>query len=324
MAGTHARTLASSGALELRYVIDRDLAAAAALAERLGAAAATDIDAALADEHVEAALIATPTPTHADLVERVAAAGRHVFVEKPLAGDLDAAGRAARAVERAGVYCQVGFQRRFDPAYVAARRRLQAGEVGKPEVLRLISRDPHPPARRFLRASGGLMVDFAIHDLDLARHLLGPVTEVRAVGAALIDPSLADEGLFDTAVALLRFADGALGVLEAGLRTGYGYEIRTEVVGSRGRLQVEVARAEALTLSDEHGVRYAPPADFEARFGAAYRAELEAFAGALRGGPRQGPDARDAVLSLGLALAAQSALETERPVDVRRYMEERG
>lgn len=322
MARTRARILARSGALDVRYVVDPNPASAAELARALGARAEPSLDRALADDAVEAAIVATSTPAHAQVVQRVTAAGRHAFVEKPLALDLASALRAAEAVERAGTVCQVGFQRRYDPAYVDAKRRLDAGDIGAPEVLRLISRDPAPPSTRFLRGSGGLMVDFAIHDLDLALHLLGPVSEVRAVGAALIDPSLAEEGLFDSAVATLRFETGALGWLEAGLRTGYGYEIRTEIVGSLGRLQVDQERIGGLTVAGEHGVRHHPPADFEARFHQAYERELGAFARAVRGTQPPWPDAREGCRSLALALAAQHALVTGDTVDVRRFTEE--
>jgi myo-inositol 2-dehydrogenase/D-chiro-inositol 1-dehydrogenase/scyllo-inositol 2-dehydrogenase (NAD+) len=316
MAGTHARSLARTGVLRVLHVVDPDPAAAAALADALGASPTGDLEAALDDVEVEAGLVATPAPTHPDLVRRVASTGRHVFVEKPLAVDL-AGGRAAvEAVREAGVICQVGFMRRYDPAYADAKRRIEDGEIGTPEVLRLVSRDPAPPPLAFLRSSGGLMVDFAIHDLDLARFLFGPVAEVRAVGGALIVPELGREGMHDTAVATLRFESGALGTLEAGLRTGYGYEIRTEAIGSGGRLRVEVERQLAVTRADAHGVRFDPPRNFEERFGAAFEAELRAFARSVRGDAPCSPGAEDAWHSLRLALAAQRALHTGHPVDV--------
>lgn len=323
MAATHAQVLASAGLVRIATVCDTRQASAEALAAPLGATATTDLDAVLADEAVDALIITTPTATHADLIVAAAGAGKHVFVEKPVAADLAGADRAAAAVRRSGIRCQVGFQRRFDPAYVEAMRRIEAGELGALEVFRAVSRDPRPPALEFLLGSGGLMVDLGIHDLDSARFFMGEVSEVTCIGAVLAVPELEAHHLYDTAVAVLRFESGALGTVEAGLRTSYGYEIRAEVFGAKGRIHLEMERLLDLRSYDASGARVVPPQSFAERFSVAYEAEILAFARALREDRPVSPDIHDARLSLRLALATQRSLESGATVQVSRFEEEK-
>lgn len=321
MARTHAPVLASLAEVRVTRVHDPDRTAAAALAAPFGAAVDAELEPCLEAADVDAVLITTPTATHAELVARAAAAGRHVFVEKPVAHDLAAADRVVTAVARAGTLCQVGFQRRYDPAYVEARRRIEAGELGRLEGFRAVSRDPHPPVTEFLRTSGGLMVDLGIHDLDSARFLVGEVEEVRAYGAVQAVPELARWGLHDAAVAILRFEDGALGTLELGLRTAWGHEVRAEVLGERGRLVLEQDARLPLAHYDAGGRRVDRPRGFGERFREAYAEEIRAFARAVAAGGPVAPDAADARASLRLALAAQRALESGEAVRVRDWEE---
>lgn len=310
MARTHAHVLAQVGDVDVSIVCDSSLERAGTLAAMHDARPTTRLDVVLEDDSVQAAIVTTPTATHARLVEQLAAAGKHVFVEKPVADDLAGAEAVVAAVEAAGVRCQVGFQRRYDPAYQEAKRAISAGELGQVEGFRAVSRDAEPPALRFLETSGGLMVDLAIHDLDAARFLVGEVSEVHCVGSVQVLPELRELGLFDAAVATLRFENGALGTLEAGLRTAYGYDIRTEVLGAKGRLHLEMDRLLQLTRYDERGGRFDRPRDFQQRFSEAYANEIRAFAQAIEEGRPVTPDAADAAASLRLALAAQRSLET--------------
>ena len=310
MARTHANVLAQVGDVDIVVVCDSTLERAESLAALHDARATTRLDEVLNDASVKAAIVATPTGTHALLVEQLAVAGKHIFVEKPVADDLGGAQRVVAAVEAAGVRCQVGFQRRYDPAYREAKRAIDAAELGQVEGFRAVSRDAEPPALRFLESSGGLMVDLAIHDLDAARFLVGEVSEVHCIGSVQTMPELSEHGLFDTAVATLRFENGALGTLEAGLRTVYGYDIRTEVLGSQGRVHLEMDRRLQLLRYDASGGRFDRPRDFEQRFSEAYAAEIRAFARAIEDGSLVMPDAVDATATLRLALAAQRSLET--------------
>jgi inositol 2-dehydrogenase len=320
MAQTHARVLAAVPTLELRAVCDPLPENATRLAETLGVPVSS-FAALLSDPELDAIILATPTPTHAALIRQAAEAGKHIFVEKPIAGTLAEADEVVRAVTQAGVQCQVGFQRRYDPAYAEAKRALDAGELGEIATFRGVSRDPTPPPLEFLKTSGGLMVDLGVHDLDTMRFLVGEVAEVRAVGAVQRLPELAEHGLFDSAVATVRFENGALGTLELGLHTVYGYDIRAEVLGEKGRLHLEMTSPLHLTRYTADGAVRKGPQNFEERFLEAYTAEFRAFATSLLKNRPVSPDAEDAAQTLKLALAAQHALETGETVHVPSFTE---
>jgi predicted dehydrogenase len=318
----HARRLTAIPQCRLIKVVDHDLERARSVAVPLGAEGATDLAAAFDDPAVDAVVIATQAPAHAELALASVAAGKPFFVEKPLADDLEAGRRVVEAVERSSVPAQVGFQRRYDPAYLEAKRRIEGGALGRIEGFRAVGRDPSPPPLEYLLSSGDLLVDMGIHDLDSARFLLGEVSEVRAIGGALAVPELAEHGLFDTAVATLRFENGAVGTLEVALRTAYGYEIRAEVLGEKGRLHIETDRRPQLLGYHNAGGSFDRPRDFEQRFAEAFRNELEAFVSNLLAGRPLAPGPRDAWLSLRLAFAAQHALKSGEAVDVTAFAEE--
>ncbi len=320
MAGTHAKALRAVPELEPYAVCDAVPENAARLAKTLGVAART-FDDALKDPELEAVLITAPTPTHAALIQKAAEAGKHIFVEKPLTATLAEAEDTVRVIQQAQVQCQVGFQRRYDPAYVEAKRVITAGELGQLLTFRGVSRDPAPPPLAFLKTSGGLMLDLGIHDLDTMRFLVGEVAEVHATGSVQKMSELAEYGLFDSAVATVRFENGALGTLELGLHTAYGYEIRAEVLGERGRLHLEMTSPLHLTRYTAEGATARGPQNFEERFLAAYTAELSAFATCLLEDRPVSPDAEDATKTLRLALAAQHSLTTNQTVQVATFSE---
>lgn len=319
MGQAHAHVLSTLREVRITWVVDVDAATARQVAAQLGAQASTDLGAVLGQPDVQAVLITTPAGSHADTVIQAAQAGKAIFTEKPLAKSLEDAVRAVRAVEAAGVPNQVGFQRRYDPAYLQAKVKIDAGELGRLEGFRAVGRDPEPPPTPYLVGAGGLLVDMGGHDLDLARFLVGEVAEVRALGGALVRPELAEHGEHDTAVALLRFENGALGTLEVGLRTAYGYDIRTEVLGEKGRLHIERDRQPDLTVYDARGATHDRPRHFTERFPEAYAAEITAFARGVQAGTPLTPSMRDALHSLRLALAAQHALSSGESVQVRGF-----
>lgn len=319
MGRIHGLSAGSVTNLKITWVCDLDSEAAQRLASELGAQYTDSVDQVLNRSDVDAVIITTPTPTHAHLIELSAAAGKAIFVEKPITDTLDSARRATAAVHSAGVACQVGFQRRFDPAFVTAKTRIDRGELGKLEGLRTVARDPQPPPLDFLKSSGGIMVDLAIHDLDAARYLLGEVAAVTCRGGALSDPELARHGLFDTAVALLEFDNGALGTLEAALRTAYGYEARTEVLGAKGRIHIEMPMRHNLVQYGERGGRVELPQDFQERFDRALVNQLRAFADRVQAKLPVTPGPEDATKTLELALAAQQALESGERVGLDAY-----
>jgi myo-inositol 2-dehydrogenase/D-chiro-inositol 1-dehydrogenase/scyllo-inositol 2-dehydrogenase (NAD+) len=318
MARTHANILKTLAGVQIRAVVDNLPSNAKVVASELGARV-MELDAVLEDPTIGAVLITTPTPTHEALICRAAEAGKAIFVEKPIADTLEAGERVVRVVEASGVPCQVGFQRRFDPGYEEAKRRIEAGELGRLENFRAISRDPSPPPLEFLKTSGGLLVDIGIHDFDTARFFFGEVAEVTAMGSVVRDERLQEYGLYDLAVATLRFQSGALGTVENALNTAYGYEIVADLLGENGKFHLEKRQRLDLEIWRSNGVCHDYPAHFDDRFDQAYAREIVSFARCVQQGISPSPDAKDALESLRLALAAQHALETGTTIDVSMF-----
>jgi myo-inositol 2-dehydrogenase / D-chiro-inositol 1-dehydrogenase len=265
-------------------------------------------------------VIVTPTATHAALIEAAAGAGKAILCEKPVALDVPTTEGALAAVRRAGVPLQIGFQRRYDPGYQEARRRIAAGEVGSVHLFRAVSHDPYPPPEGYIAGSGGQFVDMTIHDLDLARFLTADeVAEVSAMGAVLgaSGPAFQRAGDWDTTVLNLRFAGGALGSIVNSRQAGYGYDVHTEVLGSLGALKVGYERHTPLTRYGPDGARHDYVPYFPQRFAEAYRAEIEAFVCAVLEGRPVTPDGEDGLAALKVALAAtESARRGGAPVAV--------
>ncbi len=276
----------------------------------------------LEDKEVDAVFICTSTDTHAPLIEAAAKSGKHVFCEKPIALDLPAIDRALEAVSRAGVKLQVGFNRRFDLNFARARELVAQGTVGRPHLLRVTSRDPAPPPPEYVKVSGGIFLDMTIHDLDMARFLLGEeVVEVYATGSVLVDKRIGELGDVDTAVVVLRFQSGAIGVIDNSRRAVYGYDQRVEVFGDKGMVRVDNPRLDTLVQSDGHGdhatriFRF-----FMDRYADSFVREAQAFVDCVREDrvpPVTGEDGRIAVV---LAHAALRSLTERCPVRVEEVV----
>jgi myo-inositol 2-dehydrogenase/D-chiro-inositol 1-dehydrogenase len=220
------------------------------------------------------------------------------------------------AVAAAGVPCQVGFHRRFDPDWAAATERIRAGELGEVYLFRTSLRDMRAPDPAFLASSGGFFVDVSIHDLDTARWMVGEVVEVYATGAALSDPRFAEVGDIDTALGTLRFASGALGVIDNSRSAGYGYECSTEVVGSAATVRIENRPPRHYRWLTPGADTIGIPRDFQERYPEAYPAELEGFARAVLGGRPVAVGGADALAAYDLAVAADRSWRTGLPVRV--------
>jgi myo-inositol 2-dehydrogenase / D-chiro-inositol 1-dehydrogenase len=314
---THIRTLAGIRSVRVVVVADPDPAAAErgraiARAERT---TADPLDA-IGDPAVDAVVIITPTSTHAAMIEAAVTAGKAAWSEKPIALDLAETERIVEVIERSGRPVQLGFQRRYDPGYVLARERIDAGELGRIETFRALGRDTYPPSVEFLRTSGGLFLDMAVHDLDLARFLVGEVEEVQAWGANLLDDRFREAGDIDTAVTLLRFRNGALGTVETARHSRWGYDIRTEVAGSEGKVVVDAPQKTPATFSRRFGFEADHYENFPDRFEVAFRRELEAFFEALDGGATPMPGPEEALETLRLAVAVTRSWREGRPVRV--------
>lgn len=279
-----------------------------------------DAEAALALPDLDAVVIAAPTSAHAKLVIAAAAAGKAIFCEKPLALTLADTHAALDAVRRAGVPLQVGFMRRFDPAYQHAQALIAAGQIGTPVTFKSVGRDPFCPRPAYAdpALSGGLIIDMGIHDFDLARWMVGSeVTRVSAEGALLVCQDLAAVGDIDNATINLRFASGALGNVEVSRNAFYGYDIRTEVLGSEGAVLVGRHQHLPVLLLNRAGAHTDVAPYLAERFGPAYQAQLQHFVQAVRAGnpPAVGGEDALAAFSIGLA-ATRSAQQDGAPVAI--------
>jgi len=273
----------------------------------------------LNDADIDAVLICSPTDTHASISQEAALAGKHIFCEKPLNQDPDVIRKTLEVVKMAGVVFQIGFNRRFDHNFQALHQAVVDGTVGDVHLLRITSRDPEPPPVEYVRVSGGLFMDMAIHDFDMARYLTGSeVVKVHAAGAVLVDPAIGREGDIDTAITTLWFENGALGVIDNSRKATYGYDQRAEVFGSKGAAQSANDTPSTVRISDSDRVGSEKPLYFFLeRYAESFAEELRDFIKAIRDGADV-PGEKAALNSVLIALAAKKSLETGLPVDVEQ------
>ena len=318
---THAENLARRvGGAKLTAVTTADEGRAEQARQCCGDVAVyPDLDEMLGSEKLDAVCIASSTSAHADNVVQCAAAGVDVFCEKPLALTLADCDRAIAAAERAGVKLMVGHVRRFDAGHVEARRHIEAGAIGKPLVFRAISGDVDPPPPGFAdpAVSGGLIVDAMYHDLYVARWLLSDEVErAYAEGGALVDPAIGAVGDVDNAVVSLRFTRGAMGTLFVSRTCRYGYDLRVEVIGDEGAVQVGYFRQTPVRLLDRSGVHHDMARTFPQRFGDAFVAELQAFVDCVRHDAEPPVTGADSRATLAIGIVATQAMHEGRPVDL--------
>lgn len=275
-----------------------------------------DPHAAIDDPSVEAVVIVTPTDTHRDLTVAALERGKPVFCEKPPALSIGELADMKQAIGRTAGFFQMGFMRRFDAGYAAAHTQIQQGRIGRPVVFKSSSRDPFPPSVEYAdpRHSGGLFVDMGIHDFDLARWLIGDVATVQAIGGVLQCPELGAVGDVDNAIVSLTFGDGRLGVVDLSRKSGYGYDIRTEILGTEGALQVGYLRETPLVLLVKEGVSHDVVPYFMERFERSYTAQLGNFAGNVVAGRTPPVTIDDGIEALRIGLAATKAWQTGRAV----------
>lgn len=326
----HARTLATDATVTSLRIADTDPARAQSLAEQVGAGIA-ESSSELAS-WADAIVIATATNTHAEMIGLGARAGVPVFCEKPIALDLETTDRVLEVVDAAAIPLQIGFQRRFDTGFTAARKQVESGELGRLYLARLATHDPAPPPAVYLKASGGLFRDLMIHDFDLIRWVSGQdVEEVFAAGSTLTGDAAFDQvDDIDTAAAVLRLRDGAMAVLSGSRHDPLGYDVRLELFGSKNSVAAGMDSRTPLELLDDG----APSGDaketnetketrgtgqyrnFMERFESAYQMELNIFTKVVRGeqdSPCTGADGREA---LRVALAAMKSWREHRPVGI--------
>ena len=311
----HAAVIAAHEGSTLAAISDVYAPAAEELAAKYHAQVRSS-DEIIADDAINAVLIATSTDTHSDLIEEATQAGKAVMCEKPVDLSLERARACLEAVSETGRPVMIGFNRRFDPSFAAIRDSLAAGQIGKAELLSVTSFDPAPPPVEYIKVSGGLFRDMMIHDFDMTNFIMGetPVS-ISASGACMVDPEIGRAGDIDTAVVTLSYADGKLAVIKNSRRAAYGYDQRLELLGSDGLLQAQNMLENTVVKSTAQGVISAKPTYFFIeRYMPAYKAEWAAFVAAVQEGDDMPVSLQDGVQALAMAEAAQRSFDSSRPV----------
>jgi inositol 2-dehydrogenase len=276
----------------------------------------------LANKAVEAVFVTSPTSTHREVVIAAAQAGKAIFCEKPIALTLEDTDQMLAAIDRTGVMFQAGFMRRFDAGYVAAKKQIEAGVIGKPVTFKSIGRDPFCPDLNYARpdVSGGLILDMAIHDFDLGRWLMADeVKRVYTEGGTLAFPQLNSVGDIDNAVVNLRFQGGALGNVEVSRNALYGYDIRSEVLGTEGGLNIGYYQQTPLLIMTRQGIQHDMVPYIIERFGNAYLAQSRDFVERVLKGQDPAVSGYDARAALAIGLAATRSYHEARPVELTEY-----
>lgn len=301
----------------LARVADSDLKRARRAGEGFRVPWATSLDDILGDDAVDGVVLATPTELHAEMIESAARHGKHVFVEKPVAFHIGSARRAIAAAHAANVHLQVGFHRRFDPDWRAARHQLERGVIGQPRLLRIAHRNlaiaPDVP----VDSLGDILTDVSIHDFDTARWLIGQPTELTTIASSFAPEGEPMAPGNETVVITMRFDNGALAVIDNTRTSTYGFECSGEVLGSDGALRIGAGR-HPLDLEHLAGgeTRVSLPHDHEDRHASAYVAELEHFARVVLGELAPEPTGEDGAAALILAQAARSSLDGRESVRI--------
>ncbi len=319
MGAVYARQLANGiGGAKLLAVADINEPQAATAAAQAGKIASyPDHRALLARQDLDAVIIATPTNTHAEIIRDAAEAGKHIFCEKPLALTLEDCDAAITATQKAKVKLQVGFMRRFDRAYAAAKQKIEEGLIGVPVMFKATSRDPNRSTLEYARRanSGGMFIDLAIHDFDIARWLMASeVVRVHSEGGCLVFPELNEVGDIDNAVINLQFASGAIGNVDASRNAVYGYDIRAEVIGSEGSLMIGSLQQTRLLVLTPAGVTHDTIPFFMERFGEAYRAEIRDFVSCIVEDRAPAVTGRDGRAATAMGIAATRSFDEQRAV----------
>lgn len=311
----HAKAVAANPQAKLVAVADAFEKAANDISSAYGAEVRS-IEAIEMAKDIDAVIICTPTDTHADLIERFARAGKAIFCEKPIDLDVKRVEACMAVVEKTGATLMVGFNRRFDPHFMAVRKAIDDGAIGDVEMVTITSRDPGAPPVDYIKRSGGIFRDMTIHDFDMARFLLGedPVS-VSAHASVLVDKEIGEAGDFDSVSVILETATGKQCVISNSRRATYGYDQRIEVHGSKGMVAAENQRPVSIEVANAEGYTRPPLHDFfMTRYTEAYANEIAAFIEAVTKGKTAAPGGRDGLIALALADAALRSVSEGRTV----------
>lgn len=297
---------------KVEAISDVNFKAAKELALKLGVEKVYDnYDKILNDPDVDAVFICASTDMHSPISIAAAKAGKHIFCEKPIDHDLKKIEEVLKEVKKAGVKYQVGFNRRFDRNFKHVRDVVKAGGVGDVQIVKVTSRDPEAPPLSYVRVSGGIFVDMTIHDFDMVRYLSGSeVTEVSVFGAGLVNPDIVKEGDVDTCIIMLRFKNGALGVIDNSRQAVYGYDQRIEVFGSKGCITADNEKANNTVLYTEQAVTSEKPLwFFLERYNDAFIEEVRGFVDACLNDGETLVGAYDGLQPVKIAIAAKKSCE---------------
>ena len=317
----HAAAIASVPAATLVAIADPVAAATEAIKAAYGCDVRT-IDAILASADIDAVIICTPTDLHADLIERFTRAGKAVFCEKPVDLSLARVTECLKVVEATKGTLMVGFNRRFDPDFMAVKAAIDAGRIGDVEMVTITSRDPGAPPADYISRSGGIFRDMTIHDFDMARWLLGEEVEtVMAAASVLTDTAIGTLGDYDSVNVILRTASGKQAVITNTRRATYGYDQRIEVLGSKGMASAENHSESRVTIADKDGFHSAPLLNFfMSRYTAAYANEIASFVASVQDGTPTQTTGHDGLMALALAEAALKSVAESRTVRVSEVL----
>ncbi|HRP33105.1 MAG TPA: inositol 2-dehydrogenase [Agriterribacter sp.] len=294
-------------------------------AKRLGVAqVTTKAEDVLNHPEVEAVIICAPTPQHVPYTIAAAQAKKHIFCEKPLDVTLPAIVSAQQAVQKNGVKLMLGFNRRFDPNFARVASLVQQHSIGDPHILRITSRDPAPPPLEYVKISGGIFLDMSIHDFDMARFITGSeVKEVYVKGDALVDPRIKQYADIDTAIIVLTFENGAIGVIDNSRKAVYGYDQRLEIFGSKGMAKAENNTPDNVTQFSGEAVESALPLHFFLeRYEKAYRSCIQSFVDCVVNDTPSPVDAHDGLMATAIGMAAGLSLKENRPVKMEEILKQ--
>jgi inositol 2-dehydrogenase len=277
----------------------------------------------LDNKEIDAVVISTPTNTHSRIVKDAAVRGKHIFSEKPLSQKISECDDAIQVVKNAGVKLQLGFMRRFDPPYAQAKKKILEGVIGNPVMFKGVSRDPKRTSLEFARRenSGGLIVDMGVHDFDLARWLMdSEVERVSSEGTCMAFPELKEVGDIDNVVVNLRFGNGAVGNIDMSRNAVYGYDIRTEILGTEGSIWIGYLQQTAMLILNRQGVTHDTVPYFMERFGLAYAEEIRAFVHHITDDTEPTVTGEDARAASAIGIAATLSMDEGRPVEVKEVL----
>ncbi|KON86396.1 oxidoreductase [Sporosarcina globispora] len=280
----------------------------------------TDYHDIINDPEIDAIFICSPTDTHTSIIKEAANSGKHIFCEKPISFSDEETLEAYEVVKKTDVKFQIGFNRRYDRNFSKVRCLVETKEIGDLHILKITSRDPEPPSLDYVSRSGGIFVDMAIHDFDMARFITGSeVEEVYVQGAALVNPKIAELGDIDTAVISLKFANGEIGVIDNSRQAVYGYDQRLEAFGSNGSALANNETESRVEVLSKEGVKGDNPLHFFLeRYNDAYIREVKEFFDAIENDSETTCNFVDGIMAQRIAMAAKKSLETGLPVKVEK------